>query len=177
VNECLISKADESWLWHKRLAHIHTDNLNMLNAKDLVSGFPKIKFENDRIYDACLKGKQTKSSFKLKDVISSKKPLYILHMDLFGPSRTVSLAGNYYALVIVDNFSRYTWTLFIASKNDAFDVFKKLSKALQNENNSSIKSIRSDHGGRFQNERFNRFCEKYDITHSFSAPRTPQRCS
>ena len=69
--------------------------------------FQKIKFENNRICDACQKGKQTRSSFKLKDLISSKNPLDILHVNLFGPSRT-SFGGNLHALVIVDDFSRYT---------------------------------------------------------------------
>jgi len=91
MNECLISKDDESWLWHKRLSHIRTNHLNKLKSKDLVSGLPKIKFENNRICNACQKGKQTRSYFKLKDVFSSKNPLDILHMDLFGPSRTASL--------------------------------------------------------------------------------------
>jgi len=69
-----------------------------------------------------------------------------MYIDLFGPFRKASFAGNYYALVIVDDFSRYTWTFFIAYKNDAFDEFKKLAKVLQNENNCSFKSIRSGHG-------------------------------
>ena len=96
-------------------------------------------------------------------------------MNMFGPSRTASLAGNFYALVIVDDFSRYTWTLFIVAKNYANDAFKKLAKVLQNENSCSIKSIKSDHEGEFQNDRFNKFCEKYGITHNFSAPMTPQQ--
>jgi len=121
------------------------------------------------------KENNTRSSFKPKDIISSKKPLDILHMDLFRASRITSLAGNAYALVIVDEFSRYTWNLFIAAKNDAYDAYKKPAKVLQNENNCSIKSIRSDHGGKFQNDRFNRLCEKYGITHSFSAHKTPQQ--
>jgi len=70
-------------LWHRRLAVLHTDHLNRLNVKDLVFGLPKMKFENNRICDACLNGKQTRSSFKLKDVISSKKPPEILHINLF----------------------------------------------------------------------------------------------
>jgi len=75
VNECLISKDNDSWLWHNRLAHIHTDHLNRLNSKYLVSSLPKIKFENNKICDECQKGKLTISSFKLKDVISYKKIL------------------------------------------------------------------------------------------------------
>jgi len=79
---------------------------------------------------ACQKGKQVKSSFKIKNVFSSLKPLELLHLDLFGPSRTMSLGGNYYALVIVDDYSRYTWTLFLKSKSDAFSAFKKLARRL-----------------------------------------------
>jgi len=95
-------------------------------------------------------------------------------MDLFEPSRVASLAGNLYALVIVDDYSRYTWTLFLVYKNYAYKAFKKLTKVLQNENGCCVKSIRSDHGGEFQNAKFERFCEKHWISHSFSAPRTTQ---
>ena len=94
------------------------------------------------------KGQTNKNLFK--DVISTNKVLDVLHMDLFGPSRTASLARNLYALVIVDDFSRYTWTLFLASKNDAYKAFKKLAKVLHNENENRIKHIRSDHGESFK---------------------------
>ena len=103
------------------------------------------------------------------------KPLELLHMDLFGPSRTMSLGENYYALVIVDDYSRYTWTLFLESKSDAFSAFKKLARRLQNTKNNNIGSIRSDHGGEFQNQKFSKFCEKLGILHNFSASRTPQQ--
>ena len=59
-------------------------------------------------------------------------------MDLFGPSRTMSLGGNYYALVIVDDFSRFTWTLFLESKSDTFSAFKKLARRMQNTKNFSF---------------------------------------
>ena len=78
-----------------------------------------------------------KNSFKTKNVVSSLKPLELLHMDLFGPSRTTSLGGNYYALVIVDDFSRFTWTLFLESKSDAFSSFEKLARRLQNTKNNA----------------------------------------
>jgi len=138
-NECLLSKSDKSWLWHRRLAHIHANPLNKLKSKDIVSGLPNIKFQDNILCDACVKGKQTRTSFKTNDAISTNKALDVLHMDLFAPSRTASLVGNFYALVIIDDFSRYTWTLFLASKNDAYKAFKKLAKVLQNENGNSIK--------------------------------------
>jgi len=149
--------------------------MNKLKSKDLVPGLPNIKFQNNRLCDACVKGKQIRTSFKTKDVVSTNKALNVLHMDLFGLSRTASLVGNLYALVIVDDFSRYTWTLFLASKNDAYKAFKKLAKVLNNENENNIKQTCSDHGGEFQNAKFDRFCKKHGIIHSYSAPRTPQQ--
>ena len=74
----------------------------------MVIGLPKIHFEKDKLCDACQKGKQTKISFQPKNIVSTSRPLQLLHMDLFGPSRTMSLGGNYYGLVIVDDFFRYT---------------------------------------------------------------------
>ena len=97
---CLLSKQDESWLWHRRIAHIHMNHLNKLISRDLVIGLPKLKFKRDHICEACQKGKQVKSSFKIKNVVSYLKPLELLHMDLFGPSRTMSLGGNYLLLLM-----------------------------------------------------------------------------
>jgi len=70
---CLLSKHDESWLWHKRITHIHMNHLNKLISKDLVTGLPKLKFEKDHVCEACQKGKQIKNFFKLKIVVSSSK--------------------------------------------------------------------------------------------------------
>ena len=102
--KCLLSRDDESWLWHRRLAHIHMHHLNRIASKDLVIGLLKLKFERNKLCEACQMGKQTKSSFKPINVVSTTRPLELLHMDLFGPSRTMSLGGNYYGLVIVDDF-------------------------------------------------------------------------
>ena len=174
-NHCFLSKDDDPWLWHKRIAHINMDHLNKLISKDLVVGLPKLKFEKDKLCDACQKGKQTRVSFKPKNAVSTTQPLQLLHMDLFGPSRTMSFGGNYYALVIVDDFSRYTWTLFITHKSDSFQAFRKLAKVIQNKKNLKIASIRSDHGGEFENKDFELFCDEHGIEHNFSAPRTPQQ--
>ncbi|GKF05882.1 retrovirus-related pol polyprotein from transposon TNT 1-94, partial [Tanacetum coccineum] len=96
-------------------------------------------------------------------------------MDLFGPSAIRSYEGNRYTLVIVDDYSRYTWTRFIKDKTKAFDQFKIFSRKIQNQLGCSIVSIRTDHGRKFDNEvQFGEFCKANSITHNFSAPRTPQ---
>ena len=125
--------------------------------------------------EACQKGKQIKNSFKPLNVVSTSRPLELFHMNLFGPSRTMSLGGNYYGLVIVDDYSRFTWTLFIATKDETYHSFKRFAKVIQNEKNCGISSIKSDNGGELQNEKFDKFCSKFRIKHNFSAPRTPQQ--
>ena len=72
----------------------------------------------------------------------------------------MSLGGNYYDLVIVDDYSRFTWTLFLKTKNEAIEAFRKLSKVIQNEKGLRIVSIRSDRGSEFQNEYFEKFCDE-----------------
>ncbi|XP_014499245.1 uncharacterized protein LOC106760306 [Vigna radiata var. radiata] len=118
---CLLTKEEDAY---KRLIHISMNQLNKLVSKKMVNGLPKIRFSTDRLCDACQKGKLTKQPFKSKREMSTKKPLQLLHMDLFKPSRIKSLGGNSYGLVIVDDYSRYTWTYFIAAKNDTLKVFK-----------------------------------------------------
>ena len=103
-----LSNTDESWLWHKKLAHVNIYQLGKLLKNDLVIGLPKLNLKNDLVYDACQKDKQTKSSFKLKNEVTTNKPFQLLHMDLVGPARVKSLGGNFYTLVIVNYYSRFT---------------------------------------------------------------------
>jgi len=97
-------------------------------------------------------------------MVSTNQPLDVLNMDLFGPFRIASLTGNFYALVTVDDFSRYTWILFLVAKNYAYKCFKKLAKVLQNENGNSIKQIRSDHGKNFKMLSLIGFVKTWDNT-------------
>ncbi len=96
-------------------------------------------------------------------------------MDLAGPTRTESLGGKRYFMVMVDDFSRYTWVSFLREKSKAFDEFKNLCIRLQTEKELTIKRIRSDHGGEFENSKFANFCNECGIKHEFSAPKTPQQ--
>ncbi|KAH9679831.1 hypothetical protein KPL71_026290 [Citrus sinensis] len=175
LDKCFSALHDDCWLWHRRLGHASMDLISKISKDDLVKGLPKIGFQKDKICEACQFGKQIKTSFKNKNHISTSKPLELLHIDLFGPSRYASLNGKYYAFVIVDDYSRYTWVLFLANKDDALDAFKVLCKKLQNEKEHGIVCIRSDHGGEFENHAFESFCNNLGIEHQFSSPRTPQQ--
>jgi hypothetical protein len=108
----------------------------------------------------------------------TKKPLELLHMDLMGPSRIESIGGKRYILVMVDDFTRFTWVRFLKEKSETLSIFKSLVKQLQNEKNVKIGfvvRIRSDHGREFENMEFAVFCDELGIGHEFSAPKTPQQ--
>ena len=90
---------DDVMLWHKRLGHASLSLLNKLVVKDLVVGLPSIKFNDDKVCDACARGKQVSSSFKSKNFVSTTRPLEMLHVDLCGPMRITSRGGKRYALV------------------------------------------------------------------------------
>ena len=142
------------------------DLILKISKNDLVKGLSKFGFQKDRIF---------KISFKSKNHISTLKPLQLLHIDLFGPSRYASLSGKYYAFVIVDDFSIYTWVLFLANKDNALDTFKVFCKKIQNEKGYGIACIRSDHGREFENHGFETFCNNFGNVHQFSSPRTLQQ--
>ena len=116
---------------------------------NLIIGIPSISFEEDKICNAWQLGKQSRNSFKPKNIVSSSRPLELLHIDLFGPTRTTSLGGKKYGLVIVDDYSRYTWVLFLAHKNETFTAFLKFYKRASNKKNTTIILIRSDHSSEF----------------------------
>ncbi|GKA50502.1 retrovirus-related pol polyprotein from transposon TNT 1-94 [Tanacetum coccineum] len=163
-----------STLWHRRLGHANMRLIQSLASKELVRNLPKLKFDQ-HFCDACKMGKQAHASHKANNVVSITRCLELLHMDLFSPSVIRSYRGNRYTLVIVDDYSRYTWTRFLKDKTEAFDQFEIFSRKIQNQLGCSIVSIRTDHGREFDNEvQFGEYCNTNGITHNFSAPRTPQ---
>ncbi|GJV03265.1 retrovirus-related pol polyprotein from transposon TNT 1-94 [Tanacetum coccineum] len=165
---------ENSTLWHRRLGHTNMHLIQSLASKELVRNLPKLKFDQ-HFCDAFKMGKQAHASHKAKNIVSTTRCLELLHIDLFCPSAVRSYGENRYTLVIVDDYSRYTWTRFLKDKTEVFDQFKIFSKKIQNQLGCSIVLIRTDHGKEFNNEvQFGEFCNANGITHNFSAPRTPQ---
>ncbi|GJW58674.1 retrovirus-related pol polyprotein from transposon TNT 1-94 [Tanacetum coccineum] len=119
---CLATIDENSTLWHRRLGHANMRLIQSLASKELVRNLPKLKFDQ-HFCDACKMGKQAHASHKAKNIVSTTRCLELLHMDLFGPSTVRSYGGNRYTLVIVDDYSRYTWTRFLKDKTEAFDQF------------------------------------------------------
>ncbi|XP_022857366.1 uncharacterized protein LOC111378405 [Olea europaea var. sylvestris] len=172
---CRSAKIDVSELWHKRLGHLNYKSLEQLAKKELIDGLPKIVPSENVVCGPCQLGKQLMGSHKKTTKILIKRPLELVHMDLMGPSRTESLGGKRYILVVVDDFSRFTWIELLREKSDASDLIKSLCKRLSNELNLKVFRMRSDHGKEFENFNLESFCMDEGILHEFSSPITPQQ--
>ncbi|KAJ9544821.1 hypothetical protein OSB04_024528 [Centaurea solstitialis] len=176
-NFCFVSRAstDTNWLWHKRLSHLNFKTLNQLCINNLVVGLPDLRYTKVSFCSACEKGKQTRASFKSKQIFSISSSLQLLHMDLFGPVNVQSIAGKKYTLVIVDEYSRYTWVFFLRSKSDAPEEIILFVRKMEKLNNLFVRSIRSDHGTEFKNSILETFFDRKGISQNFSSVRTPQQ--
>ncbi|GJU38271.1 retrovirus-related pol polyprotein from transposon TNT 1-94 [Tanacetum coccineum] len=174
---CLLSKAlkTESWLWHRRLSHLNFGAINYLAKNGLIRGLPKLKFEKDHLCSAYAMGKSKKQSHKPKSKDTNKEKLYLLHMDLCGPMRVTSINGKKYILVIVDDYSRFTWVKFLASNNEAPDFIIKFLKMIQVRLNAPVRNIHTDNGTEFVNQTLRSYYESVGISHETSVARSPQK--
>nr|GEW20533.1 retrovirus-related Pol polyprotein from transposon TNT 1-94 [Tanacetum cinerariifolium] len=132
---CLLSKAfkNKSWLWHRRLNHLNFGTINDLARKDLVRGLPRLKFEKDHLCSACQLGKSKKHTHKPKTENTNLEVLNTLHMDLCGPMRVQTINKKKYILVIVDDYSRFTWVKFLRFKDETPEVIIKFIQQIQAE--------------------------------------------
>nr|GEU54362.1 retrovirus-related Pol polyprotein from transposon TNT 1-94 [Tanacetum cinerariifolium] len=172
----LLSKASKtkSWLWHLRLSHLNFGTLNKLSKDDLTRGIPKLKFKKDHLCSACVLGKSKKSSHQPKAKDTNQDKFYLLHMDPYGLMRLESINGKKYILVIVDDYSRFTWVKFPRSKVEAPDAIIKCIKNIQVRLNAAIRNVRTDNGTEFINETLFEFYENVGISHQTSIAHTPQ---
>jgi len=107
--------------------------LSKLSGHNLVRALPNINYDKDKICEACIKGKQTKSSFHSKNAITSQRVQELLHIDLFGTTKILSLHGKSYGFVVVDDFTKFMWVLMLPYKDKSFEAFKKFCKKVQKE--------------------------------------------
>ncbi|KAL8091394.1 hypothetical protein AgCh_033851 [Apium graveolens] len=143
------ASVEQSKLWHKKMSHLNFKAINTLVKKELVRDMPNLEFAQDEL----------------------------IHMDLFGPVNAQSISRKRYALVMVDDYSRYTRVEFMHSKDEIphiiIEHIKKIEK--QAEDRNCVKRLRSDNRIEFRNATLTEFCKDKGIVQEFSAARTPQQ--
>nr|GFB25839.1 retrovirus-related Pol polyprotein from transposon TNT 1-94 [Tanacetum cinerariifolium] len=167
--------SSHAWLWHRRLSHLNFDAINLLSKKDIVVGLPKLKFVKDHLCSSCELRKAKRKSFHTKLAPSSKTRLQLLHMDLCGPMRVASIYGKRYVLVIVDDYSRYTWTYFLRSKDETSKVLIDFLRLVQRGLQAQVGVVRTDKGTKFLNQTLNAYFAAEGIKHQTSVARTPKQ--
>jgi hypothetical protein len=125
LDTCLIAKTNMGSLSHRRLAHVGIKNLHKLLKGEHILGLTNVHFEKDMICSACQAGKQVGVHHPHNNIMTTDRPLELLHMDLFGPIAYISIDGSKYCLVIVDDYSRFTWVFFLQEKSQAQETLKR----------------------------------------------------
>ncbi|GKA11007.1 retrovirus-related pol polyprotein from transposon TNT 1-94 [Tanacetum coccineum] len=174
---CLMARATstKSWLWHQRLSHVNFDTINDLARNDLVTGLPKFKYHKEHLCPSCEHGKSKRASHPPKPVPNSKQRLHLLHMDLCGLIRITSINRKRYVLVIVDDYSHYTWVHFLRSKDEAPEVTKTFLKKITVLLQALIITVRTNNGTEFKNQVLKEYFNSVGISHQASSVRTPQQ--
>nr|GEU43427.1 hypothetical protein [Tanacetum cinerariifolium] len=128
--------------------------------RDVFIGLPKMKFKKDHLCSACEQGKIHRKHHKSKMAFASNKPLYLLHMDLCGPMRVQRINRKRYVLVVVDDYSRYTWVFFLHSKDEASEVIISFIKKTQVNLQLQVQHVRTDNGTEFKNKTLAKFFDE-----------------
>jgi hypothetical protein len=162
--KCLISQSSsELWKWHRRLVHLSFDLLCRLSSLDLFRGLPLLKFEGNLVFAPCCHGKMIVAFHSPVNTVMTEQPRRLLHMETVGPSRVCSIGGKSYVLVIVDDYSHYSWVFFLESKDEVFEHFRSLALWLNNEHPNCLKAIHSDNETEFRNVFFDQFCLEHGV--------------
>nr|GEW43572.1 hypothetical protein [Tanacetum cinerariifolium] len=176
-NKCLVNSnhfACVTKMLNDILFHLNFDYINLLLKKDIVIGLPNLKYVKDELCLSCELSKAKRSSFKSKAVPSSKGRLNLLHIDLCGPIRVASIIRKKYILVIVDDYSRCTWTFFLRSKDETPEVLKDFLTMIQRNLQAQVITVHTDRGTEFLNKTLNALFTEEGIKHQTSTARTPE---
>jgi transposase InsO family protein len=133
-----------------------------------------LKFESDLVCAPYRHGKMIAASHSLVNTMITEHPGPLLHMDIVSPSQVHSMGGQWYVLVIVDDYSHYSWVFFLESKDEVFDHFWSLALKLNSDHPNCLKAIHSDNGSKFRNASFDQFYLDHGVDQQFSAVCVPQ---
>lgn len=177
LSQCLqIKSVSQSSIWHTRLGHVNNDTLKLMIKKDLVTGVPDIEVKRETSV-SCLLGKQARKPFPQATSFRASTPLELIHGDMCGPITPPTPAQRRYILVLIDDHTRYMWTVLLREKSEALEKFKNFQSLVEQETQYKIKMLRTDRGGEFTSQEFQAHCNKTGIKRHLTAPYSPQQGS
>jgi transposase InsO family protein len=166
-------------IWHQRLGHVAPSAIKQLKAQDMATGLEQYtpgSTDTVEFCEACALGKQHKAPIRADgEATRGARPLALVHTDVVGPMPTVSLGGSRYLLCLVDDKTRKTWMIPMASKSDTAAMFKQFKTQAEKQTGEQVKAVRSDNGGEYLSREFKDYLAEQGIVHQLSAPYTPQQ--
>ena len=161
-------------LWHRRFGHLNEQCMRKLMKEELVHHLDYNVSGEIGVCEACIGGKQCKSSFEQSGTVTSK-PLELVHSDVCGKMGQKSLGGAEYFLTLLDDRTHYTWVYPLKTKDEVFQCFKEWQAEVENLTGRKIKTLRTDNGGEFTSNSFQAHLKSCGIRHELTIPKTPEQ--
>ena len=168
------SISQSTLLWHRRMGHLNFQSLKLLQNEDMVLGLPEIKNAN-AVCEGCTFGKHCRKAFPKEATSRASTPLELVHTDVCGPMQTVTKAGNRYFLTFIDDCTRMCWIYFLRCKSEVFTVFKRFRATVELQSGYKVKKLRSDRGGEYTSNEFNKFCDEMGMERQLTVAYSPQQ--
>jgi hypothetical protein len=160
-------------LWHQRLDHVNMASLTKLEK--MVNGMNLKEVPLHHVCDACIEGKQQRTSFPKDEAIRASKLLELMHSDVCRSMKTTSRGGAQYFVTFIDDFSKKTHVYLLKTKERCLTNSRHIKALVENQTGMKIKTLRSDNGGEFVSKKFDNFLDECGIQRQTSAPYTPQQ--
>ena len=144
-------------MWHKQIRHVNPQRLKSMQTQGIVTGLPNFKTADmQKVCEACQFGKQSRHAFA-KERNVSENPLEVIHSDVWGPTKSTSMAGSNYYVTFIDDHNRKVWLYCMKAKSEVFEHFKHFKMMVEKEIGMHIKCLRSYGGGEYFSNEFSRF--------------------
>jgi hypothetical protein len=170
-----VAKSDKTDLWHQRLGHVNGAQLKEMVQKGLVNGLDGISQAAQEFCEGCVKGKMNRKPFKPIGEIRSTRKLQLVHSDVCGPMQTESLGGHKYFVTFIDDYSRCCHVYFLKHKSEVPEKFKEFQALTENDAGKKIQILRSDRGGEYLSQDFEKYLKHQGIKHELSVARCPEQ--
>jgi len=165
-------KNETADLWHLRLSHINYSKLAVMMKKSMLKGLPQLEVRTDTMCAGCQYGKAHQLPYE-ESKFKAKKPLELVHSDVFGPVKQASISGMRYMVTFIDDFSRYVWVYFQKEKSETFSKFQEFKSAAEAKIGEKIRSLRTNNGGEYTSDEFSNYLLEHRIHHQFTCANTP----
>jgi len=168
-----ISQTDSAAICHAQLGHLRYQLLRQICSKKLVDGLPALQnIHEDVVCQGCQFGKSHRLPFQRSG--NQRSTMFeLVHTDLMGPTKTTSYSNFRYVMILVDDFSRYTWVKFLKEKSEALSKFVEFKTTVEKDFGVKVKCLRSDNGGEYMSDVFFKYCDDNGISRQMTCPNTP----